>query len=217
MSNGFNNVPNFGQTITDNLIGGNIGGIFSTRPQAKYMSGARCVLRINGKLAGFAFGISWRINTSYREITAIDNDIAEELVPRRITVDGSISALHIPGQTAGTNQWQPDMLSFLFHQYIQIEVRDSATNQLLFFTPKAVITSRQEEIRVDQLAMVSLNFMAIGWRDEKEPSFPDDKDTRSPGSGLASNINGDLNTDRVSGLGASEIARDITNGSGFPF
>src|SRR5689334_2757227 len=134
MPNGFNNRPPLGQSILDNAIGGNLSGIFSTRPVAKYSSGARCVLKINGKLVGFAFGITWRINTTYTEINTIDDVLPAELVPQRITVEGSLSALHIPGQNATTEMWQPDVLSFLFHQYIRIEVRDSQTDQLLFLT-----------------------------------------------------------------------------------
>ena len=172
MPTGFDNTPNLGQQLTDNILEGNLSGIFSTRPNAKYMSGARCVLKINSKPVGFAFGVSWRIDTLFTEVTTIDNVLPEEFVPKAIRVSGSISALHIPGQGVGVQLWQPDVLSFLFHQYITIEVRDSASNALLFFAPKAVITSRQEDIKVDDLAQVSLNFMAIGFRDEKVPEVP---------------------------------------------
>lgn len=172
MPTGFDNVPNVGQQLTDNLVGGNVAGIFSTRPSAKYVSGARCVLRINGKPVAFAFSVSWRIDTLYTEINAIDNPLPEELVPRAIKVSGSIAALHIPGQGPTAKLWQPDVLSFLFHQYITIEVRDSATGQLLFYTSKAVINSRQEEIRVEELAQVNLSFQAIGFKDEREPEIP---------------------------------------------
>src|ERR1035437_5279105 len=158
MPNGFNNVPPIGQSILDNVVGGNLSGIFSSRPSAKYASGARCTLKINGKLVGFAFGISWRCTTMYTEILTIDDVMPAELAPQRITVDGTISALHILGQSATTSLWQPDILSFLFHRYILIEVRDSQTDQLLFANDKAVITSKQEDIRVDQLANVSLSF-----------------------------------------------------------
>lgn len=169
---GFDNVPNVGQQLVDNTLEGNLGGIISTRPSAKYMSGARCVLKINGKPVAFAFGIQWRVDTAYAEINAIDNPLPEELVPRAIKVSGSISALHIPGLGPGAKLWQPDVLSFLFHQYITIEVRDSATGQLLFYAPKSVINSRQEEIRVEELAQMTLSFMSIGFKDEKEPDVP---------------------------------------------
>lgn len=179
MSSGFSNVPSTSQRTTDGLIGGNVSGIISTRSQAKYASGARTILRINGKIIGFAFGISWRIATTYREVETIDDPMAEELVPMRIKVDGSISALHIPGLGAGAQLWQADVLSFMFHQYITIEVRDSVTNDLLFYAPKAAIVTRQEEIRVDSLAQVSLSFLAIGFRDEKTPTYPEHVDTLS--------------------------------------
>ena len=202
MAIGFENVPNVEQQLLDNSLGGNVGGIFSTRPVAKYMSGARCLLKVNSKLVGFAFGIQWRIDTLFTEVNAIDNPLPEEFVPKAIKVSGSISALHIPGQGVGVQLWQPDVLSFLFHQYLTIEVRDSATNQLLFFTPKAVITSRQEEIRVDVLAQVNLSCMAIGVKYEREPEVPAKiNETKNKAS-----LNGDLNTesrsltDVISGL-----------------
>jgi hypothetical protein len=156
-----------------NNLNSNIGGILSTKPAAQYSSGARTVIKINGKLAGFAFGVSWRINTNYIENNTIDDYLPVELIPQRITCEGTISALHIPGQSATTQMWQADVLSFLFHRYIQIEVRDSQSDQLLFFTSKAVITSRQEDIRVDALSQVTLQFKAIGWKDEKKPDTPD--------------------------------------------
>lgn len=179
MADGFNNTQDFGTQTLDNALEGNFGGIISTRAIAKYMSGARCILRVNSKIVGFAFGVSWRINTSYTEIDSIDNILPDEFAPRRIQVDGSISALHIPGKGAGIQLWQPDVLSFLFHQYLTIEVRDSQTNNLLFFAPKAVITTRQEDIKVDDLASVQLSFQAIGFRDEKTPDRPSHVDTSS--------------------------------------
>lgn len=169
MPSGFNNRPPVGQQIVDNVVS-NVSGIFSTRPTAKYMTGARCILKINGEIAGFAFGIQWRINTAVTEINTIDDYMPYELAPQRITVEGTISALHIPGQSAGTELWQPDVLAFLFHKYITIEVRDITTDNVLFFTTKAMITSRMEDIKVDQLANVQLNFKAIGFRDEREPT-----------------------------------------------
>lgn len=173
---GFNNRPPVAQNLLDNVVS-NVSGVFSTRPAAKYASGARCILKINSKLVGFAFAVSWRISTNVTEINTIDDPLPSEFVPQRLTVDGTISALHIPGQSATTELWQPDVLSFLFHQYITIEVRDSQSDALLFYTNKAMIISRQEDIRVDQLSNVTLNFKAIGWKDERQPEWPDNFNT----------------------------------------
>jgi hypothetical protein len=199
MVDGFNNTPPILQQGVNNLLEGNIGGIISTRPIAKYMSGARTILRINSNIVGFAFSVAWRIETSYTEIETIDDVFPAELAPRRVKVDGSVSALHIPGKGPGAQLWQPDVLSFLFNKYITIEVRDSQTNQLLFFTDKAVIATRQEEIRVDDLAQVSLNFLAIGFLDERAPNQPNGVDTTS----TSSSGNGDLNQAPTQNLSGS--------------
>jgi hypothetical protein len=180
---GFNNRPNLGRQLANNLAS-NFSGIISTRPTAKYASGARTILKINGKIVGFAFSVSWRIRTDFLEINSIDNIEAEELAPQRISVEGSISALHIPGISAATEQWQGTVKSFLFNKYVTIEVRDSQTDEILFYTAKAVITSRQEDIRVDDLANVSLTFKAIGWRDEMQPKYPNGHNDVAPSSGL---------------------------------
>lgn len=168
---GFNNVPPITTNIANNLAG-NISGILSTKPSAKYESGARIALKINGLLVGFAFSISWRINTTVVAVNTIDDYMPYELAPQRLTVDGTIGALHIPGQSVGVLLWQPDILNFLTQQYISIEARDSATDQVIFYTDKAMITSRTEDIRVDSLANVQLQWQAIGYRDERTPGLP---------------------------------------------
>ncbi len=158
-------------SVVDNILGG-VSGIVSTKPTAKYTSGARTTLKINNKLVGFAFSVSWRINTEYVENRTIDDYLANELIPTRISVDGTIGTFHIPGQSATAALIQPDVLGFLFHKYITIEVRDSATDELLFYTNKAVITSRMESLQSEQLGTVQLSFKAIGWKDEREPEVP---------------------------------------------
>ncbi len=177
---GFNTSPGFAENLVNN-VASNVAGIFSTRPNAKFMSGARCTLKVNGALVGFAFAISWTINTSVTEINTIDDYLPAELAPQRVTVEGSISALHIPGVSAGTQSWQANVLSFLFQPYISIEARDSATNQVIFATDKAMIISRSEEIRVDSLANVSIRWRAIGYIDEQTPHPLTDYNTTSTG------------------------------------
>jgi hypothetical protein len=186
---GFNNRPPIGQSLVDNLVGGNVGGILSTRPSAKYASGARCILKMNNQIVGFAFAISWRANTMHQEIHTIDDYMAYELAPQRMTVEGTISLLHIPGISASTESWQPDVLSFLFHKYISIEVRDVATDALLFATDQAVIISRAEEHKVDQLSNVTLNWKAVGFIDEKKPETPEGFDKeKDPGTANSNRI-----------------------------
>jgi hypothetical protein len=170
--NGFNNTPNAAASVANN-VASNVSGVFSTKPSAKYMSGARCALKINSSIVGFAFGISWDIRTSAREINTIDNNLPYELVPQRITVEGTISALHIPGIS---------------------EVRDSKTNQLLFATDRAMIIERTEDIKVDQLSSVTLRFRAIGFQDEKPPATPNNFDQDSSAATTNTRVQPSLTT-----------------------
>jgi hypothetical protein len=199
---GFDNNPNI---VTN--IAGNVAGILSTRPNAKFMSGARCTLKVNGQLVGFAFGISWTINTMVTEINTIDDYLPYELAPQRVTVEGTISALHPPGISATTLAWQPDVLSFLFAPYIAIEARDAATNQIIFATDKATIISRTEDIKIDSLSNITLRWRAIGFLDEKTPVTPNNYNQpappTSPGgpsapkTSLVGNDNGSSNLPKV--------------------
>lgn len=152
------------------------GGIVSLRPSAKYMTGARTVLKINGNIVGFAFNVSWAIETDQTEIYTIDDYVPYEIAPRRVSVSGTLGMFVVPGRSPTTEKLQSDILSFLFNKYITIEVRDSVTDNLLFKTNKAVITSSSTELRSEQLGSTTLNWKAIGWINEASPKMPSGKD-----------------------------------------
>ena len=173
-NNKIDNSVNLGDGLLDNLAS-NLTGIISTQPMAKYLSGARCVLRMNGKIVGFAFGISWNIKTDATEINTIDDYMPYELAPSRITVTGSISGFRIPGSGPGAQYLQTDILNFMHQRYVEIEVRDSQTNNLIFLTKRALITGRTENIRSNSLAEMTLEFKAIGFADEKPPQKAKDE------------------------------------------
>lgn len=170
MPRNFSDNTPFGSKIVDN-INSQVSPIFSTKPIAKYSSGARVTLRINNQLIGFAFSINWKIETQQEEIYTIDDYLPYEMAPNRISVEGTIGAFHIPGRGPSAELFQSNILSFLTHRYIVIEVRDSQSNDLLFYAPKAVITTRSESINAENLGKMTLGFKAIGWQDEKEPKL----------------------------------------------
>jgi len=157
--------------VGDNVLD-NFKGVFSTLPVAKYASGARCKLKINGKLVGFAFGVSWTVETSVTEIRTIDEYMPWELAPKHVRVHGTLSMLHIPGEGPSISLHQSHALNFLQQKYVTIEVRDQQSDNLLFFTNKAMIVSRSEDLRAEQLGNITLSWQAIGWRDEKDPEAP---------------------------------------------
>jgi hypothetical protein len=159
-----------GLNLADNLAS-NL-GVFSIKPIAKYLSGARCTLKVGGRIIGFAFSVSWTVETKVTEILTIDNYEPHELAPSRIDVHGSISGFRIPGSGPGQLYMQSDVLNFLHQPYIEIEVRDSQTDEIIFMTKRAMITNRQEAIKTNSLAELTLQFKAIGFRDELTPEPP---------------------------------------------
>ena len=184
-------------------VASNFNNVFTQRPTAKFAAGARTVLRINGKPVGFATAVSWNISTLFSEIRTVDDYLPYELAPTLVSVEGTIGSLHVPGFGATAALQQADVRSFLFQRYVNIEVRDRTTNQLLFYTDKAIITSRSENITSENLATTTLTFKAIGWKDESEPQLPENYDgskTNSSPSALDSIVAGLRNTFGAVGL-----------------
>jgi hypothetical protein len=171
---------------SDNLLS-NFQGWFAVNPQGKYHSGARTIIKINGELIAFAFSVSWNIRTEQDEIWQIDDWTPYELAPKRITVEGSLSGFYQPIKGSPTkNGFSANVLSFMFHKYVTLEVRDSVTDAILFKTNKAVITSNQTNVTAENPAQMQLTWKAIGWVDEKEPNYPSDIPTPTTDSNLIS-------------------------------
>ena len=174
--------PGFGRssgtiaTAVADAVAANFGSILSLRPQAKYMTGARTVIKVNERIVGFAFQVSWNINTEQTEIYTIDNTLPHEIVPKRIAVSGTIGAFIIPGRSATAEVIQSDMFSFLTNKYITIEVRDSVTDEIIFKTNNAAITNSQGSLTADQVGTMQLSWKAIGWLSEEVPKAPSDID-----------------------------------------
>jgi hypothetical protein len=177
--------PGFGRSggtigkVVADAASANFGGIFSLRPQAKYMTGARTVIKVNDRIVGFAFQVSWNINTEQTEIYTIDDPLPHEIAPKRISVSGTIGAFIIPGRSATAEVIQSDMMSFLVNKYITIEVRDSVTDEIIFKTANAVITNNQASLTAEQAGTMQLSWKAVGWLSEQLPTPPKDIDKTS--------------------------------------
>jgi hypothetical protein len=136
------------------------------------MTGARTVIKVNGRLLGFAFQVSWNINTEQTEIYTIDDPLPHEIAPKRISVSGTIGAFVIPGRSATAEVIQSDMRSFLVNKYITIEVRDSVTDEIIFKTNNAVIINNQTSLQSGQTGTMQLSWKAVGWLSEQMPQAP---------------------------------------------
>lgn len=174
MARGFGR--NEGQINVVENVASNAGTIFSLKPTAKYLTGARTVIKVNGNLVGFAFSVSWQISTDATEIRTIDDPIAYELAPRQVSVSGSIGGFIIPGKSPQAELLQTDLANFLMNKYITIEVRDSATDTIIFKTNRAMVTGSSGSTNAEKPAEMNLSWKAVGWQAETAPTPPADSD-----------------------------------------
>lgn len=158
--------------LADDLLNSAIGGLSPLNNFGRYLTGSRAIIKINDKLFGFAFGVTFNINTAQDEIWTIDDWTPFELAPKKITVDGTLSMFHIPGKGPTRELVQPNVLSFLFHKYITIKIEDQTTGQKIFETQKAVVTNSRQTVRAGEISTIELSWKSIGWIDELTPFYP---------------------------------------------
>lgn len=181
----------FAQQTQDSL-GGALGGLSPFNDFGKYMTGSRAIIKLNDKLFGFAFGVSFNIETLQEEIRTIDDYTAYELAPNQVKVSGTLSMFHIPGKGPTPELIQPNILAFLFHKYITIRIEDQTTGQKIFETNRAQIISKRQSLRAGELSTIELQWKALGWTDQQKPFYPDGADTnlkkQTGNDGLVSQI-----------------------------
>jgi len=137
-----------------------------------FMHGSRAVIKVNGEIFGFAFGVSMNIQTQHDEIWTIDDYTPYELAPNKIQVNGTLSMFHVAGRGPSKDLIQANVLSFLFHRYITLEIRDAKTDITLFKSNRVMITGRSQSFQSADLSNIQLTWKAIGWVDELTPNYP---------------------------------------------
>jgi hypothetical protein len=158
--------------LADSLINSAVGGLSPLNNFGRYMTGSRAIIKVNDKLFGFAFAVNFNINTEYEENRVVDSFTAYELMPTRITVNGTMSMFHIPGRGPSKELVQANVLSYLMHKYITIEISDQTTGETIFKTNKAVITNRAQTLQAGEISTIQLTWKALGWADELIPFEP---------------------------------------------
>jgi hypothetical protein len=136
------------------------------RPSAKYMTGARTIIRINDRVIAFAFSVAWNVQNETTEIFTIDEIAPHEIAPKRISVSGSLGLFQIPGSSPVTSGVMTDLSSFLLNKYITIEVKDAQTSSIIFKTDKAMITGMQGQVKAEAVSTSTLTWKAVGWQAE---------------------------------------------------
>jgi hypothetical protein len=180
--------------LAESLINSAVGSASPLNNYARYMTGARAIIKVNGKLFGFAFGVNYNIATPHDEVWTIDDWTPYELAPQRVSISGTMGLFHIPGKGPTAELVQANVLSFLMHKYITIEITDQTTGQKIFKTERAVITNKNQILQAGDISTIQLSWKAIGWLDELTPSYPQGADGEAGGGagGLLDSISNNL-------------------------
>ena len=153
------------------------------------MTGARAVLKLNGKIIALCNNVSYDISMDWTEIRGIDELIPNDLAPNSFSVKGSMSIYRVPNKSPIGEFLSQDMFRGIIWPYSTIELRDKRTDEIIFKIPRAAISSRGESFSKGQLTSTNLSFIGIGFRDEITPellpdTLPGTEATSSGTSGL---------------------------------
>ena len=182
------------ENAADSLVNSALGAISPFNNFGRYFTGSRAVIKVNDKLFGFAFGVTFNIQTEAEEVNTIDDWTPYELAPSRIRVTGTLSMFHVPGKSPTRQLVQANALSFLFHRYITIDISDQTTGQKIFKTEKAIVTGRRQTIQSGEISTIILDWKAIGFIDDINPFWPAgiDEEGANAGGGLLNSASSGL-------------------------
>jgi hypothetical protein len=171
MKGGFGRKTHLGQSLGKEALeaSGATMDVISLNKGTKFLDGGRAVVKVNNRIFGFFFGVTWNIDLEHTPIYTIDDYMPYELSPRKIRITGSLSSYVVPGESPQHHQIASDMMSFLFDRYISIKIEDSNTRAIVFQTDQAIITRCRGSIQAQGPATLTLDWEAISWEDNYDP------------------------------------------------
>lgn len=186
VQNAFTNSGTLGgltQDLGKEILNSALGSASPLNNFGRYLTGSRAIIKVNGQLYGFAFGVTINVQTHAEELWTIDEYTPVELIPTRLMVSGTLSQFHVPGKGPTKQLVQANLLSFLMHRYITIEISDQTSGTTIFKTEKAMITNKQQVLNAGEISQIQLQWKAIGFVDELVPALPDGADGNPSGIG----------------------------------
>lgn len=143
------------------------------------ISGARCVLSINGTPYGAGSVLSYSLGTEQMELHTIDDPLPAELVPDKIRVALNVRIFRTPTNDPAKQAVSPATdpvgvygvdQSYTQSNYLTVELRDKVTDTVLLYIPKAMVTRRTGDISAESLLTENLSLVGIGFYSNKSQS-----------------------------------------------
>lgn len=136
--------------------------------QQQILTGAGVVLKINGKVVGFATGISFTRSQGLKVVREVDNPFAVEIMPTVFEVSGSLSGVRLRG-TGGLDGAKggidvmdlSTVQNFFYQKYVTIEVVDRVSSVVLYTFKSVLFDQDSWSITTKNIITFNANFRAI--------------------------------------------------------
>ena len=137
------------------------------------ISGARALVSLNGTPYAAGYVLDYSFDTSTYPIHSVDDPLPQELVPDKISVSMSVrifrtpdndpvqQKLALPADPAGITSVD---LGYTQFRYITVELRDSVTDAVILYVPRAMVTRRSGSVASEGLLSETLSLTGIGFR-----------------------------------------------------
>lgn len=119
-------------------------------------SGARALIRVNGKALAVALDFRWSINIQATEVRTIDTNLPWDIAPNQIQISGTLNQIMDPSDTLEAHALFPTLQSAVHMPLTEIEVLDKTGASL--FLARGMFTSCQGQVSRGQLSTISCGF-----------------------------------------------------------
>jgi hypothetical protein len=134
--------------------------------QQQIQVGAGVVIKINGKVIGFATSLNFTRSQNLKTIYEVDNPMAVEIMPTTYSVSGSLTGFRLrdSGGLDGTTIQAMDLStinSFFYQKYVVIEVVDRITSKTIYTFRSVLFDQDSWNITNKNIITFNANFRAI--------------------------------------------------------
>jgi len=133
---------------------------------------AGCHLKclINGQVFGYVSGVpQLNVDSPYRQVQEIDSNITKELIPTQTTISGTLQVLR--GRSTGGLEGAGMAASgrdALLQKYIDIQLVDRVTDEVVFWAIKCQITRQTWAITPKQLVVGQISFIGVEFANDAQ-------------------------------------------------
>lgn len=137
-------------------------------PQQQIQTGSGVVVKVNGKVVGFATGLTFTRSQNLKVIHEVDSPFAAEIAPTTYSVSGNMTGFRLRDSGgldgAGKGNQIMDLStvdSYFYQKYATIEVVDRVSNKMMYSFRGVLFDQDSWSITTKNIITFSASFRAI--------------------------------------------------------